>query len=363
LPLDVTEAKAQEAVNKHINLMNEELIKIAKDLVAYMMQRGLQEKDFEEPVLRAQLIELASVILNAKWVNGKRVNNGQVAGELALSLADLPMPQKIKDMGKELTKKLAGMGEGAYYNSFEDKALPSIISVAPARIMPTAELEERRIEAVNALITPDNPGAVVKVVVGVPAGEGPGKFNDLNRILRDLGLGPRGSRVQDAHVVVFEIFEGESDRTLKSMNAAIARAGITSEDQGRVVIFAPQMEKEGVMLADNTKAEYGDKTHITIVPDAYSDLKMLESLLPDLMARVALARNIAYYNATADVEAKDNTLNTIRDLLNKITIDGGAIFAIEDGKIRFPGLLRIRPVNYKNIKDWHDMQEKIAASA
>jgi hypothetical protein len=118
---------------------------------------------------------------------------------------------------------------------------------------------------------------------------------------------------------------------------------------------------KGFDLADAAEKAYIDRRHITILQDAYSDLKVVSNIFPDLMVRVALARNIAFYYTTGSDKSK--VLEDIQKLLNKIAADADGILAVKDGLITFLRPLRIKPINYKDVADWQNMQEAVAASA
>ncbi len=201
----------------------------------------------------------------------------------------------------------------------------------------------------------------VKVVVGVPI--------DMNRanvqptlsvINRGLAKNGFGKMEDNKQVITFEIDAIDAVKTAQNQERAMQRAGEGLSPNGRVVLFAPQMER-GLQLAEKAQKQYKGQGNVTVVPDAYTDSNPQLNIFPDVMVRVALGRNIAFYYTGKDPQG---TLATIKDLLAKVADNNLA--GVGDLNELLKKLnemaLRIRPIDYKTITDWQKSQEAVAVA-
>jgi len=125
---------------------------------------------------------------------------------------------------------------------------------------------------------------------------------------------------------------------------------------GRVVLFAPQMEN-GPQLAEEAQEKYEKKAHVTVVPDAYTDSKPEQNEFTDICVRVALARHVAfYYNGNDQASA----IESINNLLKQVS---EGYEAINDINQLLKGLLKIRPIKiFESIIQWQRSQEVTATA-
>jgi hypothetical protein len=81
-------------------------------------------------------------------------------------------------------------------------------------------------------------------------------------------------------------------------------------------------------------------------------------MFPDIMVRVALGRNIAFYYTGKDPQG---TLAIINSLLAKVAEGQPPIATIND-LLNLLRPLRIRPIVFKEITDWQRAQKATATS-
>jgi hypothetical protein len=142
-------------------------------------------------------------------------------------------------------------------------------------------------------------------------------------------------------------FEKAMDRALKEVQGG----------KGYVVSYAPKMES-GPQIAD----QYAGKSDVTVITDAYTDHDPDNGYFPDIMARVGLARNIAFYYMGDD---KDAALGAIVTLLNNISMIKFADVKSLEALISLlnKSALMIRPVQYnKDINECIRRQKALATS-
>jgi len=246
----------------------------------------------------------------------------------------------------------------------------AVVAVPPTAKGAVHTEEVRKSEVVTALNKASDRTRVVKVVVGIPDGEAHnGYIKVVNELGGTLARGrfsilesdkTKGYQEGDVkQIVPFVIVPGDDVQTKLNYEAAMNKALATVEEcDGYVVSFAPQIEN-GPKMAHL----YSGRSKTIIIPDAYTDLDSKEGSIPDVMARVALARNIAFYMSGGDKEGAwtiiktlirsiaDNNLegvNSVEKLLESLNEDS----------------LRIRRLDInKDFAGWKRMQIEIASSA
>jgi hypothetical protein len=216
----------------------------------------------------------------------------------------------------------------------------------------------RATTTVGALGASEGRGNDVKVVVGIPVGMNRANVQStvsaVNRGLARNGFG----RIEDnKQVITFEIDATDAEKTRQNQEKAMQKAQEGLAPEGRIVLFAPQMEK-GPQLAGKTQEQYKGQGNISVVPDAYSDASPEQDIYPDIMLRVALGRDIAFYYTGRDTQG---ALARINSLLTKV-IDGFAPIVTIDDLLNILKPLRIRPIDFKTITDWQKAQEAVATS-
>jgi len=231
-------------------------------------------------------------------------------------------------------------------------------SVAGAVTIKKEDVTSRQATTVAALGASEGRGNDVKVVVGVPIGMNRANVQStvstVNRGLARNGFG----RIEDnKQVITFEIDPTDAEKTRQNQEKAMQKAQEGLAPDGRIVLFAPQIEK-GPQLAGKTQEQYKGQGNISVVPDAYSDASPEQDIYPDIMLRVALGRDIAFYYTGRDTQ---DALARINSLLTKV-IDGFAPIVTIDDLLNILKPLRIRPIDFKTITDWQKAQEATATS-
>lgn len=195
-------------------------------------------------------------------------------------------------------------------------------------------------------------------MVGVPASMNKADVQPtLSAINRGLAKNGFGRMEDNKQVVTFEIDVNDPIKTAQNQEKAMQKATEGLSPNGRVVLFAPQMER-GPQLAGKTQDQYKGQGNITVVPDAYSDSVPEKEMYPDVMVRIALGRNIAFYYSGKDPEG---AIAVINNLLAKVAAGFAPITTINE-LLNLLKPLRIRPIIYKEIADWQRAQKATATS-
>lgn len=220
-------------------------------------------------------------------------------------------------------------------------------------------ISNRQAQTIEAFNATNRKADTVKVIVGIPI--------DMNRanvqptlsvINRGLAKNGFGSREDNKQVITFEIDVNDLAKTTQNQERAMQNAREGLPVDGRIVLFAPQMEK-GPQIVGKAQETYKGEGNIIVVPDAYTDSAPEKNLFPDIMLRVALGRNIAFYYTGKDPQG---TLDIINNLLTRVA-DGFAPIVTIDDLLNLLKPLRIRPIDYKAITDWQKSQEAVATAA
>ncbi len=248
------------------------------------------------------------------------------------------------------------------------------IPVAAVKVAATEDLVLQRQEAtLGAFNSVNRKGDLVKVVVGVPAGEDiesrlAATCRNINRGLASGGFGVVEAtgyhqETDKRQIITFPIDVKNAEKTQRNYESAMESAQEFLEEQlkkspagtkGRIVLFAPEMEV-GPKLADMAKTRYGDEDNITVVPDAYTDSTPEENRYPDIDVRAALARHISFYYYGGNRSA---AINAINNLLSQVSQNE----AITDIKQLLEIPLRIRAIDFEEIVQWQEAQEAVATS-
>ena len=219
------------------------------------------------------------------------------------------------------------------------------------------EAETRQAQTVEALLSDDRKTDVVKTIVGIPADMNPTKVQQaLRKINRGLARNGFGNRGDTHQVTTYEIDTSDPEKTRQNYEKAVEKAQEELPAKGRIVLFAPQMDR-GPQLAGQAQAQYKGDGHITVIPDTYSDAHPDQAKYPDLNVRTALARHVAFYYNGNDTKS---ALDSINNLLRQIS-ENAIISSIEQ-LLNILNPLRIRPVIFESLKHWQESQEATATS-
>jgi len=236
------------------------------------------------------------------------------------------------------------------------KSIRDLVPISASIAKETSD--SRAATTVEVLSASEGRGNDVKVVVGIPVGMNRANVQStvsaVNRGLARNGFG----RIEDnKQVITFEIDPTDAEKTRQNQEKAMQKAQEGLAPDGRIVLFAPQMEK-GPQLAGKAQEQYKGQGHIAIVPDAYTDSSPEQNIYPDVMLRVALGRDIAFYYSGKDPQG---TIARINSLLTKV-IDGFAPIVSINDLLNILKPLRIRPIDFKTITEWQKAQEAVATS-
>ncbi|MFH1846943.1 MAG: pentapeptide repeat-containing protein [Candidatus Omnitrophota bacterium] len=220
-------------------------------------------------------------------------------------------------------------------------------------------LAKRQPVVVDSFTTADRKADIVKVVVGVPKDMSKAKLQKtLRKINRGLAQSGFGSKTDNHQVITFEMDMKNFDSTKSNYQNAMQKAEElveetsekSSEDvKTHIVAFVPQMD--GLKIAGEEQKRK-TKKNITIIPDAYTD-----QLYPDITARTALARHIAFYYNGGD---KSSAIASVNRLLSQIS-EGVQIADIQD-LLNTANPLKITPIDYQDIVEWQVEQEAVVMS-
>ena len=222
-------------------------------------------------------------------------------------------------------------------------------------------IEGRQSADVEGLVSADGKSNDVAIIMILPKGMREEEVLAVQRGVNN-GLAKNGfGRIDDTTQQVI-IITDNSPRTVAQEIESIENRRKELGIEGRFIIFAPQSEDNTVNVARDLLSKYPKEGNVTVVPDEYSDFKpqSKQPVYPDVMARVALGRNIAFYQDllkagkdTASVE------EIISNLLLKIT-DGKATL---DQILNFLKVLHIVPIPWgKEIRDWTIAQKATATA-
>ncbi|MBD3426653.1 MAG: cyclic nucleotide-binding domain-containing protein [Candidatus Omnitrophica bacterium] len=180
-----------------------------------------------------------------------------------------------------------------------------------------------------------------------------------------------GEKPDNQQIITYKIIPGDTDATAKEYLKALERATRTLPEGGRIVSYTPQME--GLEMAEVVNEndlfkEYRANENVTFVKDAYTDGLDPETgrmRPPDIAVRFVLARQIAFCLNATNPDARRMGIDYIKDLLTRISGKEAAdqLAGVEDINTLLDKLfLKIRAVDYEQIRDWQMMQEAVAVS-
>ena len=162
--------------------------------------------------------------------------------------------------------------------------------------------------------------------------------------------------------------EKDASDTENNLRAALERVNNDVSGLGpqEVVIFAPQIGGANVKIDSIVLGKFNGK--YTVIPDTYSDIYMAkERGLPDVDARFTITRLVAWYKEAEirnNQAAENAALNALITYINSIAITDKPIPPVADLSelLRRINLLRIKPVDYKDITDWRNSYEAVATA-
>jgi hypothetical protein len=171
------------------------------------------------------------------------------------------------------------------------------------------------------------------------------------------GFGRKGKGAGDNVHKIKLFFAGEDPA---ETNANLQRALSEIRTDQEVVVFNPQTPEMPSQIDQAVLKPFG--THVTVVPDAYTDSKTKG--FPDIGARITITRLIAWYKDPSNNKTgRDRALAVLTGYLGDIT---GKKIEVADlvELLAFlqKQLLRIGPVNYKDITEWENSYEALATA-
>ena len=146
------------------------------------------------------------------------------------------------------------------------------------------------------------------------------------------------------------------EQTRKNYEQAMDNARKELPENGRIVLFAPQMDA-GPQLAQQAQNQYKDEEYISVVPDAYTDFRPEENEYPDLTVRAALARHVAFYYNGND---QRSAIDAINSLLQQVAENTTITNIKQLFNILSP--LKIRPIVFESLKQWQAFQDAVATA-
>ena len=302
-------------------------------------------------------LSLHLYILGNSGIEAEKVKVGYLAF-LHRSENSKPISISTKSRGSTSSKPGAAVPVPSPMPAPAPELTPVTMSAAVQQVVPPAAVSAavgttiNTVEARSAAVTEafkeaNGRSTDVRVVQGVPLGSMASAQTIANGVSRTLAKNFYGIRDGTKQIYPFEIDPNSADQTEKNMLAAITKAGEGLLADGRLVIFAPQMDN-GLNLADKVK----QVANVTVLRDAYTDYEY-----PDMVARMAIARNISFYYESNDAAV----LRVISNLLENIAQGKFKLDAIDD---LFRLTLRIKPVDYnKDMAFWKNAQLATAVAA
>jgi len=178
----------------------------------------------------------------------------------------------------------------------------------------------------------------------------------MSRTFGDKGYGERNN------VHKLKLFLIEKDAPTTKDNLQKALEGV---EAGReVVVFAPQMDGAQVQAGEASLRKFGNQC--TIMPDAYSDTDTANAKgFPDVSARITITRLIAWCKeaeANKNSPAQKMALDNLTTYLSAITNETVTSVSSLSELLGHIVLLKIRPVNYKDITDWRNNYEALSTA-
>ncbi|MFC1576426.1 tetratricopeptide repeat protein [Candidatus Omnitrophota bacterium] len=221
---------------------------------------------------------------------------------------------------------------------------------------PVVFIKSRQAQSVEAFNGANRKADTVKAVIGMPVAMGQAQVQQtIRKINRGLARNGFGDITDNHQVITFEIAVDNPDQTRQNYEKAVEKAHKELPKNGRVVLFAPQMGV-GPQLAKEAREKYQKETHITVVPDAYTDSKPEQDKFTDIDVRVALARHIGFYYNGSDQTA---AIKSINNLLRQVSEGYTAITRIDQ---LLSSILKIRPIVFESIVQWQRSQEATATA-
>jgi len=371
---DLRQRQALNRILRDWLVNNFEEAKLLKEEYNRQAEEYAAGKVGDEGVLSAEYFQLAKV---------KRDREAQAERERELKARAgvVEVPERV-ELARAVGAPDYGEAAGVPGRMVTVEIVPEVeapeIPEAVKEVAEAAAVEEdvvlvRQEATLGAFNSVNRKGDLVKVVVGVPAGEAiesrlAATCRNINRGLARGGFGvveatPYHQKADKRQIITYTIDVKDPAATQTSYQAAMETAQELLDEQlekapsgtkGRIVLFAPQMEV-GPRLADLAKIQYGEQDNITVVPDAYTDSAPEENRYPDIDVRAALARHISFYYYGGNRAA---AINAINNLLSQVSQNE----AITDIKQLLEIPLRIRAIDFEEIVQWQEAQEAVATS-
>ena len=303
-----------------------------KNSKAFMWQAILTEIEFRREAL----------------TDGKKLQLAQALGYRNYEQLEQELSELARSLAAEYAAQLPERRPG------RDEPIVGAMHIVEPK---EADLETRQANTVESLLSNERKTDVVKTVVGIPSNMNRAKVQQtLRKINRGLARNGFGKRDDTHQATTFEIDISDPEKTRQNYEKAMENARRGLPAKGRIVLFAPQMDR-GPQLAGQAQAQYKGETDITVIPDTYSDAQPDQDKYPDLNIRTALARHVAFYYNGND---RKSALDSINTLLRHVS-ENAVISSIEQ-LLNILSPLRIRPVIFESLKHWQESQEATATA-
>ncbi|MBF0252975.1 MAG: hypothetical protein HQL29_04080, partial [Candidatus Omnitrophica bacterium] len=226
------------------------------------------------------------------------------------------------------------------------KAKETLAQTQKVLISGIDEKDKRQKDSLEAFGSTNDRDIEIRVVQGVPLGQKEIFMSTANGVGRELAKNNYGIRDGKKKIFLFEINPDSIEETERNMKNALDDAEKELPLSGRIVIFKPQLDgwqdySDNIPKSDN----------IMKLSDAYTDYDN-----PDMVVRMALARNLAYFISSNDAEA----FGVIKRLLVN-TMDADIDISTIDDLLNL--IIKIRPVVYNDIAEFYKAQIATAISA
>ncbi|MFA6143115.1 MAG: hypothetical protein WC738_07480, partial [Candidatus Omnitrophota bacterium] len=317
---------------------------------------------------------------------------------------DLPLDSELSNLRKAL-ERMMELPEGQMRKFVDSQTLPEefksvlecILQPSPERreaatkpeevetsiVVPDKDsLEVRNKATVNALQREEDPASRNPVaVIGLPmwiAEElrqkniNPDAYlatleKEMSRMFGKKGYGDPAN----VHTLKLFFMEKNTDTTRGNLQKVL----YTIKTDQEVVIFAPKTKIKGTTI-EISEASLDLKliNQFKVMQDAYNDIDATEEKgFPDISTRITITRLVAWCKyeesrKNKTDEAQKAALDALKTYLSAIcAISDEQIEAISDSTnlsdlLKQIGLLKIKPVDYKDITDWRDNYKAVATA-
>jgi|GEM_PF-4666616 hypothetical protein len=338
----------------------------------YKLSNRIRSNKSYTPIIQARpgnlrneiLARIAGTVFDRKVIE-PRSNEQITFGDIRL-LVDLDiLPKEIYGNPKlfEGIELSAPLPE-TFYQAAE-------LSADEAGARRATDVESRDKETINALKSEEDPKSRDPIaVVGLPwwtveelkqKNINPDAYlatleKEMSRMLGKKGYG------DPTNVHKFKLFFMEKDAIATKDNIQKALDAVKAGQE--VVIFTPQINGALIQIDKASLERFGDQC--TVIPDAYSDINTSNAKgFPDVNARITITRLVAWCKEAEfrkNAEAQKMALEGLTTYLGAITGEPIPPVSNLSDLLKRIDLLRIRPIDYKDITDWRDSYEAVATS-